>query len=47
MDWERSGRWDAQLAVTAAPNLNDRVVWRVTKDTRWAEARIREVAARP
>jgi hypothetical protein len=42
MDWEQ-GRWDSTPRPVAAPTFNDQVIWRVTRDTRWAEARIREV----
>ena len=40
MDWDkvRSAPREAP-----APTFHDRVVWRVVKDTRWTEARIRQV----
>jgi hypothetical protein len=41
MDWEQ-GRWDAKpRAVPPEPTYPEAFAWRVVKDTRWAEGRVR------
>ncbi len=40
MDWDKVRELPR---MAPAPTFHERVVWRLIKDTRWAEARIRQV----